>query len=300
MSGKRNKQRRKIARYSAFQNGNRADGVTREQYSQADKAVRVFGDLIEERPKFFVQGNAGQGLAGIPVTQTGSAGEIIADKSGILLALNGMGAFQKKLAFGENRRRGRPNFRRDGMPVTDEGVDKTAPAGLVAGTRYWVLSDLDSEGKLCKNFCPDCGSNNSYVKDVFGTQLKEPAPGLTMISKGLDADEDASDFEKTASELDKAFFSFGLRPGDCLVFWICAQCMENMMQEQEKEEGVTRDPDAPILLDQYGNDLGAEHENRSVDQYLEDRSQRCLKNSVAWIQADVLKGGSYRVVGGGK
>lgn len=233
-------------------------------------------------------GNAGQGLAGIPTTQKDKT-----QQGKILLALNGMEKFQKRLAFGENRRKNkRKNFRRDGMQVTDEGVDPTKANDSIRGVRCWMISDTDADGKPLRNVCIDCGSNNAFVKDVWGTELKEPAPGATVVG-GSYVRED-----------------LGLREGDVIMYWICATCMENLMKSQEGEltppdednvvldqYGTVIDGKTPVLLDQYGNDIMGEIENRECDKFLEDRGERLFKNAYAWIDNAKLRGYKYKVMG---
>jgi hypothetical protein len=215
---------------------------------------------------------AGIGNQGVPQSAVNADGVVTPERSGLILAHGGMEKLQKKLATGEPRYDKRHNWRRDGLPVTEDKQTDGRNDSL-RGTRVWMLSDFDSAGKPTKNFCPDCGRNDINVNSVPGSQLEESAPGITMV------DANRPDID--------------LHPGSIIYYFHCARCLETQMKEQEG----TSEPDAPLLCDPYGNPLEDERE-REVDRLAEERACRMRDNTIEWIKAAKLRGMTYYEIKG--
>ena len=58
------------------------------------------------------------------------------------------------------------------------------------------------------------------------------------------------------------------------------------------------DYESGVLVDQYGNSLKEDEEERAIDRYERERTQRMIKNMVEWIRVKLEKGETPRTFQG--
>ena len=197
-------------------------------------------------------------------------------KHNLLFGMNGNARLQRKLSFGEYRGKGKPTWKEKGMPVTGDGPSDDVgrkDKEKLRGIKAWILSDTTADGKACWNFCIDCGRTDVSIASPHD-HLSQPSPGATVISENR-------------PDLD-------LRPGDMVMYWVCARCEKYRLHLMQKPD----DYESGVLVDQYGNSLNEDEEERAIDRYERERTQRMIKNMVEWIRVKLEKGETPRTFQG--
>jgi len=208
------------------------------------------------------------GAERMPTTRVDDTGMVKPERSLLTIAHKGMKNLQRKLSFGEYRGKGKPTWSEQGMPVTDKGPSDEVgrkDKEKLRGIKAWILSDLSANGKPCWNFCLDCGRTDINIVSP-GDHLSLPAPGATIINENR-------------PDLD-------LHPGDMVMYWVCARCEKHRIALLQKPD----DYSPGVLVDQYGNNMQEDEEEREIDRYERERTERMIKNMVDWIRVKIERG----------